>query len=55
MILWIDEFGDAHVAETLDDSLINAVEDGEASIFMFDIKTERYSYHDGTGWVEIKD
>jgi len=54
MILWIDEFGEAYVANALDDSLIQGVIDGGISVYTFDTGTNTYRQYDGEKWVAIK-
>ncbi|KKN91237.1 hypothetical protein LCGC14_0221050 [marine sediment metagenome] len=55
MILWIDEFGEAHVANDLDDGMIDAINNSEAVFYRFDTDTKKYQYHNGTNWITIKE
>lgn len=50
MILWIDEYGQAHEVSTLDPSLVEAVENGIADIYRFNNETGHYQQYADDEW-----
>ena len=60
MILWIDEWGNAHETETLDDGMIKAIKDDIISVYRFVLTINSviegagtYQQHNGTDWIPI--
>ncbi len=54
MILWIDEFGEPHTVDVLDESMIKAMEHGLIDVYRFDLDTKKYQKHNGTDWVAVE-
>lgn len=54
MILWIDEFDGAHVADELTPDIMQAVSDDVADVYRFDTTLGEYQKYDGVDWVTIE-
>lgn len=54
MILWIDEWGQAHETSVLDTSLVDAVKDSIADVYRFNKETEHYQQYFDNKWGEIQ-
>ena len=54
MILWIDEFDNAHEVTELDSGMIEALNDGYIIAYRFDPTTGHYQRHDGNEWMSLE-
>lgn len=61
MILWIDELGKPHVVDTLDSSMIRAINDGVIDVYRFVLATNSaiegtgtYQQYNGVDWITVE-